>query len=206
MKSKSIFSSDTNYISLWKSLSDSKFSSFDSKFFDNTITLDLLASTNTNASTKKTVSSSLNNNEKVFKADKYAEIITDLLITDDYVPGESSKTGLYLENLYRKNNALFKDSFQKAWLGLYSRNENHIANFISIASSLEYEMLEDRADALIIAGYAHRSPLVNESVIRAVEMWEQEKHIDYLTNMRPTGINWLDKYKDNVIQDMKLGL
>lgn len=207
MKNKNIFSSDANYIDLLKSLSDSKFSSFDIKFFDYTIATDILKSTSSSSSSKKAASSSLNHkNDQAFNADAYAEIIRDMLITDDYIPGESSKTGLYLENLYRKDMSLFRDSFQKAWLELYRYNEHHIANFICIASSLEYEMLEDRADALIIAGYGHISPLVNEAVIRAVEMWEQEKHIDYLTNMRPTNINWLDKYKDNVIQDLKLGL
>lgn len=207
MKDKNIFSSDANYKSFLKSLSASKFSSFDLKFFDNAIAADILTGANSSTSINKAASSSLNyRNDQKFNADAYAEIIRDLLITDDYVPGESSKTGLYLENLYRKDIALFRDSFQKSWLELYSYNEHHIANFICIASSLEYEMLEDRADALIIAGYGHISPLVNESVIRAVEMWEQEKHIDYLANMRPTGINWLDKYKDSVIQDLKLGL
>ncbi|EPA0982231.1 hypothetical protein ACQZVD_000791 [Vibrio parahaemolyticus] len=207
MKNKSTFSSNANYFDLLKSVSDSKFASFDLKFFDNALATDILRGSNSSTSIRKTSSSSLNHkNDQPFDADTYAEIIRDMLITDDYVPGESSKTGLYLENLYRKDIVIFRDSFQKAWLELYRHNEHHIANFICIASSLEYEMLEDRADALIIAGYGHVSPLVNEAVIRAVEMWEQEKHIDYLTNMRPTNIAWLDKYKDSVIQDLKLGL
>lgn len=100
---------------------------------------------------------------------------------------------------------MMRDSFQKAWLELYANeNHHHIANFISIASSIEYEILDDRADALIIAGYGHKSPQVNEAVIRAVEMWEQVKHIDYLENMKPTKIDWLDNYKNDVVRNLEI--
>lgn len=203
MKSKSTLYSDTNYSDLLKSLTSSNSFSYDSKFFDKVLATSILQTSSTN---NTGASSSENRSTRSHDAEKYAEIIKDMLLSDDYSPGESSKTGLYLENLYGKDQDLFRDSFQKAWLELYCCNEHHIANFISIASTLDYEMLEDRADALIIAGYGHQSPLVNEAVIRAVEMWEQEKHIGYLTNMRPTNISWLDRYKDSVIKDLQLGL
>ncbi len=188
------------------SLSNSKSYTFSSKFYDTSSIDNVIKKRNSDESIASPSSSLSSQTQQVFNVETEARAIIDILKSDDFIPGELSKTELYLENLHAKNVSLFRDSFQKAWLELYRDNENHIANFICISSSLDYDLLEDRADTLVIAGYAHISPIVNEAVIRAIEMWGQEAHIAYLENMRPTEISWLDDYRDEVIRDLKSSL
>ncbi|MBE8607925.1 hypothetical protein [Vibrio sp. OPT10] len=190
----------------YHSLSNSKAYAFSSKFYDTSSIESVIKKRNSDDSITSPSSSLSHSNQQVFNVETEAKSIIDILKSDDFIPGEISKTELYLENLYAKNANLFRDSFQKAWLELYSGKENHISNFICISSSLDYDMLEDRADTLVIAGYAHTNPVVNEAVIRAIEMWGQVHHIGYLENMRPTEIDWLDNYKDEVIRDLKSSL
>jgi len=211
MKSNTLSTSDTSLHTSMTSISNHNFRSsdlpmFNLKFIDQGFAEKILDKSELSYDLKSNSSSLSSTYDQDLKAKKYAEIIADMAVADDFVPGELSKTGLYLENLYRKDKALFRDCFQKAWLELFIRDERHMANFICIASTLDYDMLEDRADTLVIAGFSHVSTLVNEAVIRAVEMWEQEKHIEYLKNMRPANIGWLDNYKDSVIRDLERGL
>ncbi|MGY8868869.1 MAG: hypothetical protein ACKVJE_00390 [Pseudomonadales bacterium] len=137
-------------------------------------------------------------------AKKYSKDLIRLIKFDEYIEGEVSKTGLFLESLYKQNQAVFRDCFQKAWLELYThKNPELIATFINIASTLDYEWLEDSADALILAAYNHKDTYVNDSTLRAIESWEQPKHLDYLEQMRPIGIDWLDDYKQSVLQYLR---
>ncbi|MDH1468508.1 hypothetical protein FJD32_000800 [Shewanella sp. LC6] len=134
------------------------------------------------------------------KVNQCAELIVDFVLDDEYIEGQTSKSQLYIENLYYQDPQVLKDSFQKAWLNIYSHGEHAMFTFISIASSIRYEWLEDRADTLIFAGYCHASGLVNEATIRAVESWEQPGHIALLKEMKPLNILWLEEYKQNVIR------
>ena len=160
MKSNTLSTSETSLSTLLTSMRSNTVSSNDikadltrhyAKFFDQGF-VDKIRNESKYSYEFKSNSSSLSTTkDRDLIAKKYAEIIVDMTVVDDFVPGESSKTGLYLENLYRKDKALFRDSFQKAWLELFIKDERHMANYICIASTLDYDMLDDRADALIMA-------------------------------------------------------
>lgn len=138
-------------------------------------------------------------------ANKKAESMKDTLRFDYYTPGEISKTQLLFESMYKDNPIVFKEAYQKCWLGLYRNNDvENIIKFISISSDIDYSLLQERADSLIIAGYGHIDPFVMEAAIRAIEKWQQKHLVDYLKNMRPSEIEWIEQYKFEVIEDLSL--
>jgi len=137
-------------------------------------------------------------------AQKYSNDLIRLIKFDEYIEGEVSKTELFFENLYKQNIYVFRECFQKAWLRLYSdKNPDLIGTFINIASTLDYTWLEDRADTLVLAAYAHKDSYVNDSILRAIESWEQPVHLTYLEQMKPLDIDWLDNYRLSVIKHLR---
>lgn len=151
---------------------------------------------------KNTIRSFSQDND--FIANKMAKSIKDTLKYDDFVPGEISRTQLLLESMHKENVSAFKDAYQKCLLDLYKSDQtDDLVKFISISSNLDYEILQERADTLIIAGYAHINPFVMEAAIRAIEGWQQLSHIQYLKVMRPSEIEWIENYKLEVIEDLQ---
>ncbi|APW49188.1 hypothetical protein O4M77_15720 (plasmid) [Acinetobacter sp. YWS30-1] len=139
------------------------------------------------------------------EAEKNSKKLIRILKQDEFVPGELNKTQLFLENLLVKNKDLFREVFQKTWLQIFpEKNTIHIINFISMASYFDYDVLDDRADVLVISGCSHIDIRVNEAAIRAIESWEQKKHIDFLKAIKPTEVEWLESYKSNVIKILEL--
>ena len=137
-------------------------------------------------------------------AEKNSKKLIKIVKQDEFIPGEISKTQLFLENLLLKEIDLFREVFQKTWLKLFIElNTNHIIDFISMASYFEYEDLDDRADALIICGCSHVDVRVNEATIRVVESWEQKNHVGYLKNIKPSSYVWLEKYKESVMNKLE---
>jgi hypothetical protein len=134
------------------------------------------------------------------EAEKRAVYLVNLTSKDEFIEGETSTTELYLTSLYKENPAIFAESFQKTWLKLYELADAEIlANFISIISAIDYEWLTDKADALVLGGCSHVDPYVNEATLRAIEAWEEPKHIVYLSNIRAFDINWLEDYRKEVV-------
>jgi hypothetical protein len=137
------------------------------------------------------------------KCSKISDHITRIVNFDEYIDGEISKTELYLEKLYIENKAVFRESFQRAWLQLFAGSKDNLATFINISSNISYQWLEDRADALVLSACSHQDPFVNEAAVRAIEAWEQTSHIEYLENIREFNIGWLEKYKVEVLEYLK---
>ncbi|ENW53825.1 hypothetical protein [Acinetobacter baumannii] len=134
------------------------------------------------------------------EAERNAKKLIRILKQDEFIPGELNKTQLFLENLLLKDINLFREVFQKTWLTIFpEKNPIHIINFISMASYFEYDVLEDRADVLVISGCAHIDLRVNEAAIIAIESWEQKKHIAFLKSIKQSNVDWLETYKSNVI-------
>jgi hypothetical protein len=134
------------------------------------------------------------------EAKKKADYLFALSCKDEFVAGEVSAAEIYLESIYNESPALFSETFQKCWLKLYSFDKSNVlADFICNISSINYDWLKDKADALVIAGCAHRDPYVNEATLRAIEAWEKPSHISYLRNVRKFELEWLEDYKKDVI-------
>ncbi|EFE0734319.1 hypothetical protein BCC40_004911 [Escherichia coli] len=131
---------------------------------------------------------------------KKQKMTMSLLFSEDYVEGEITKTQLYLEGLYKENSFVFREVFQRVWLDLFrNKNTYELRNFICVASCLEYEILGDKADAIILAASVYDDKYVNEAALRAAEGWGNPQLALYLNGIRGFGISWLDNYKKSVI-------
>ncbi|EES2369640.1 hypothetical protein [Escherichia coli] len=131
---------------------------------------------------------------------KKQKMTMSLLFSEDYVEGEITKTQLYLEGLYKENSFVFREVFQRVWLDLFrNKNTYELRNFICVASCLEYEILGDKADAIILAASVYDDKYVNEAALRAAEGWGNPQLALYLNGIRDFGISWLDNYKKSVI-------
>ncbi|EEC8207270.1 TPA: hypothetical protein KKK70_002645 [Escherichia coli] len=131
---------------------------------------------------------------------KKQKMTISLLFSEDYVEGEITKTQLYLEGLYKENSFVFREVFQRVWLDLFrNKNTYELRNFICVASCLEYEILGDKADAIILAASVYDDKYVNEAALRAAEGWGNPQLALYLNGIRDFGISWLDNYKKSVI-------
>ncbi|MGC8221907.1 hypothetical protein [Escherichia coli] len=131
---------------------------------------------------------------------KKQKMTISLLFSEDYIEGEITKTQLYLEGLYKENPFVFREVFQRVWLDLFrNKNTYELRNFICVASCLEYEILGDKADAIILAASVYDDKYVNEAALRAAEGWGNPQLALYLNGIRDFGISWLDNYKKSVI-------
>ncbi|ENN8406616.1 hypothetical protein ACAX51_001057 [Serratia marcescens] len=125
-------------------------------------------------------------------------LLLSFLRSEDYVEGDITKTQLFLESLYLKNNFLFGEVFQKAWVALY-KNTHELTKYLCIASCIDYEMLKDKADVFILGAASHSDPYVNEAALRAAEAWAEPKFLEYLAKLRDFEFDWLNDYKISVM-------
>lgn len=130
--------------------------------------------------------------------------ILNIALTDEFIEGDISKTQLYLENLYKENPLIFREVFEATYLQLFIEKPIVFYNFICNIASIDYSWLEEKADSLIIVALSHNSSLVNEATIRAIEYWEQPKHIEYLKQIREFDVPWLNDYKNQVIECLRI--
>lgn len=135
---------------------------------------------------------------------KKQKMTLSLLKSEDYIEGEITKTQLYFESTYNENPFVFREVFQKTWLELFrKKNAHELRKFICISSCLEYEMLKDKADTIILAASVYEDKFVNEASLRAAEAWGNPQLASYLDAMRDFGIHWLDEYKKSVIDYLR---
>lgn len=153
--------------------------------------------------------SALEKNKKISNSQFDVEIekkikkALSLLKTEDQVDGEVTKTQIFLEFLSESDSRMFLEVFQKLWLRLYRDDTVHFRNFVCIASAMDYDILKDRADALIFGAVSHQDFLVQEAAIRAIESWENKDHLAYLNSIREFELPWLEDYKRNVILNLE---
>ncbi|EOT5501719.1 hypothetical protein ACNRQA_004323 [Citrobacter koseri] len=129
--------------------------------------------------------------------------ILDCLKGDEYVEGETSKTVILLEAIHLREKELFGQIFQEVWLHLFTQQSYELRKFINMSSSIKYNWLNDKADALILSACSHKDIYVNEAAIRAVESWEQTKHAAYLNNLKKFEVKWLEDYKNAVLAELE---
>lgn len=145
----------------------------------------------------------INNSDFEFKVNKSVSRIIELVYSDDFVEGESSKTQLYMEYLYHKDRAIFLESFNRAWVELYTHESYYIMTFLNVASTISYDWLGYRADSIVMGFNSIDDPYVNEAAIRAIESWEQKSHINILERMRVFDKKWIEQYKLDVIEYLR---
>lgn len=140
-------------------------------------------------------------NNKSAEKNSFKNSIIDCLKSDEFIEGETSKTVMMLESIYLKEPDIFGDVFQLVWLYLFGQeNSYELRKLVNMASSIEYEWLNDKADALVLSACGHKDIYVNEAAIRAAESWEQPTHAQYLRNIKLFDVPWLEDYKQSVIE------
>ncbi|WP_195744475.1 hypothetical protein, partial [Vibrio parahaemolyticus] len=132
-------------------------------------------------------------------AQKYNQVMK-FLYADEFIEGEISKTHLYLENIYKENEQVMRTVVQRAWLSLFKTNEAQLLKLLNICSGLDYEMLAEHGDAMLVGACSNQCDYVKEAAIRCAEAWEQKDHIDYLKNIEKFQAGWLEDYKTEVIE------
>ena len=121
------------------------------------------------------------------------------LKSENYIEGEITKTQIYLEALHDKNKSLFLEVFQQLWLSVYYTPE-YLRDYLCIAASMDYKLMKDRADVLILGCASHEDILVQEAAIRAFEAWENPEHALHLRSMRKFEEKWIEDYKQRTIE------
>lgn len=143
------------------------------------------------------------NSDFEFRVNKSVSRIIELIYTDEYIEGESSKTQLYLEFLYHKDKAVFLEAFNRAWVSLYVADSHYITTFLNIASTIDYDWLGYRADSIVMGFNSLPDPYINEAAIRALESWGQKSHVFILEKMRDFDQDWVQQYKIDVLEYLR---
>jgi hypothetical protein len=134
---------------------------------------------------------------------KGVQRLIEIIFSENYVDGELSKAQIYLEYLYNMDRDVFYEVFSRTCVSMYKEGSHYITTFINVASTIDYEWLSYRADLMITSFNSLDEPLVNEATIRAVESWEQKKHIEILERMRRFESKWLEDYKTAVLSYLR---
>jgi hypothetical protein len=138
-----------------------------------------------------------------YKSRKHSEHLIYLLERDDIVAGEISKAEMYLERLYFEDKEVFSESLQKTTLLSFTEKPYVLSRLLNAVSSLDYEWLNSKADLMVITGCAHNDLAVNEAAIAAAESWGKSCFIGYLEAIRPFSIDWLENYKNQVLDYLR---
>ncbi|MGG8199670.1 hypothetical protein PGO47_05300 [Klebsiella aerogenes] len=159
------------------------------------------SSSNIIAESSNVGTSNSQSNEMVFDIQVQRCLKNALLYlkSENYVEGEVTRTQIYLEALAEKDYALFLEVFQRVWISVYYSPE-YLRNFLCVAASMDYKLMKDRADVLILGCSAHGDVLVQEAAIRAFESWENPIHASHLRAMRKFDEKWIEDYRQSTIK------
>ena len=119
---------------------------------------------------------------------------------DEYYDGEISKTQMFFEHLYEKDSNLLREVFSRGWLHAYKLSSAKLSDFICIASSIDYDILTNHADMLILGAWGHQSLQVKDSVLRAMESWCVPAHLYYLDSMQNIDDDHVNAYRKRVAE------
>ncbi|MDX7732592.1 hypothetical protein SJS46_05330 [Aeromonas caviae] len=135
--------------------------------------------------------------------DFYDELLV-ALYSDDSQLGEPSKVKDLIVELYKDNRQAFFSAYQKLWLDLYERgNDDALYSLIMKSASLPNEYFSYYAKVMVCACASHKSVIIQEAAIKAVDMWGDSKFIDVLKGMREFDIAWLEQYRCSVIDSLE---
>ncbi|MBD3308639.1 hypothetical protein GF339_19675 [candidate division KSB3 bacterium] len=83
------------------------------------------------------------------------------------------------------------------------RYPNIVASILRLLGRLSPKIADPWAHILVINGVIHPSIEVRDAAIRAIELWNDPRFVDFLTAHRVEQVPWLAKYFDEVIADLK---
>ncbi|MGM0986551.1 MAG: hypothetical protein ACQEXI_06130 [Pseudomonadota bacterium] len=146
--------------------------------------------------------SSLEDEELVVERNK--ERILSLIKSNSFEEGQLSPADRELEGLLD----LYGEEFivkllGRVWHYCYtSKNQIEHAHFLNILRNISFKV--DPSDFVVyaISAFTHDDVLIREASIATFESWDKEDHKKYLESLADSGVEWLDEYKKEVIENL----
>ncbi|MGN5115003.1 hypothetical protein [Aeromonas jandaei] len=134
----------------------------------------------------------------------YIDELFVCLYADRSEVGESSKFKDLMIELYQENQLAFLEAYQKLWLKLYEGSDDDVLCLLIVKSALiPYSYFSSHAKVMVCGCASHQSVTVQESLLKAVDMWGDPEFISILEQMRPFDFKWLEDYRQRVIECLK---
>ncbi|UCM49375.1 hypothetical protein [Aeromonas caviae] len=134
----------------------------------------------------------------------YYDELSVSLYADTSEVGESSKFKDLMIDLYQENQRAFLDAYQKLWVHLYEGSEHDVLCLLILKSALvPYSYFSSHAKVMVCGCASNVSVIVQEAMLKAVDMWGDPEFINILEQMRPFDLKWLEDYRLRVIECLK---
>jgi len=137
--------------------------------------------------------------------EKLSNYIYNTFLYDDINYESTPKTKYVIENISRE---LGVQKVDYALLDILSRRifksiEEDIVKFLALLSSFDVKTIPLTSLLSVTSLYSHKSDVVKESVLSTVECWEWPDIVDYLERMEDFKRPYLQKYKEEVIENLR---
>lgn len=86
---------------------------------------------------------------------------------------------------------------------IFKSSDEDIVKFLALLSSFEVKTIPLTSLLSVTSLYSHKSDVVKESVLSTVEYWEWPDIVQYLERMEDFKRPYLQKYKEEVIENLR---
>jgi hypothetical protein len=91
----------------------------------------------------------------------------------------------------------------QAWQVFFvSANQDFHAHILNVVKNLSYKVDRSLYVPIAIAAYSHKDVVTREAGLSVFESWDDPSHRDILESVADSGIEWLDSYKRDVIENL----
>ncbi|EHN2928798.1 hypothetical protein KIQ14_004624 [Salmonella enterica] len=137
--------------------------------------------------------------------EKLPNYIYNTFLYDDISYESTPKTKYVIENISRE---LGVQKVDYALLDILSKkifksSDEDIVKFLALLSSFDVETIPLTSLLSVTSLYSHKSDVVKESVLSTVECWEWPDIVEYLVRMEDFKRPYLQKYKEEVIENLR---
>lgn len=154
---------------------------------------------------KSSKRSSSSSNFSYLDDEKLSNYIYNTFLYDDITYESNPKSKYVIENIARE---LGVQKVDYALLDVMSRkifksSDKDIVKFLALLSSIDVKTIPLTSLLSVTSLYSHKSDIVKESVLSTVEYWEWPDIIEYLEMMEDFKRPYLQKYKEEVIENLR---
>lgn len=129
---------------------------------------------------------------------KYESEIRTLILQDEFIDGEVSRSEHYIINGYERGQI---DFIADALMRIYSSNLGNphiLEGILTMIASVPYEAIYPKGQIMAMALLPNKVLSVRDKAIQCFEKWNSKKGLAYLTNISCSP-KWLQNYVDKVI-------
>lgn len=121
-----------------------------------------------------------------------------------YEEGKLSPADRELEDILEKHGAeVLYEVMNGLWERSYaSKKHSDLGHFLNCVINMSFYVETDYFLPYAISAIAHKDTFIREAGIAIVESWGDKKYKAHLENVADTGIEWLDGYKNEVIESL----